>query len=91
MGNVELLRWATDLLSSAWTRYTKNRAEQPGKDLVKRFVRVFEAQDVKRIEIPRVLAPDWKLKAAQVLDDGKLLDLLDELLLEHVCSQFGVT
>lgn len=85
-----LLKWMVSLGREAWQGISKRQADRPGKELVQRFVRIFEAQDVKRIEIPRVLTPQWNFKASQVLDDNALLDLLDGHLLDHVCERFGV-
>lgn len=82
-----------DIARSAVSYFQKRRDTRqlrPQQALLNRFVRVFESQGIQRTQIGRVLMPTFQLKPADLLDDQRLLDMLDEPLLSHVTTMFGV-
>lgn len=77
----------SDLLQ-LWDRY--RRWNSPVRRLSERFIELCEAHDVTRTQIPRLLGANWGLSVEHVSAHDKLLPVLQEPLLRHVCALFGV-
>lgn len=58
---------------------------------VNRFVSIFKAHDIERIQIPRFLGEDSGLAISHMGDDSKLLNNLSEKILNDTCSRFGIS
>lgn len=83
--------WGSKIVD--WRKSRNQRKEKllsPSTQIVRRFVDLFEVHGISRSEIPRFLAPTFDLRISDVLDDQRLLELLDERLLNYVCSRFGI-
>jgi hypothetical protein len=58
--------------------------------LVERFVQIYRAHGIERTQIPRFLGEESGLTLADVSTDEKLLNSLNENLLQTTCDRFGV-
>lgn len=58
--------------------------------LVNRFVSIFKAHGIERIQIPRFLGEESGLTIAHMGDDEKLLNTLSEKVLNDTCDRFGI-
>ena len=58
--------------------------------LVNRFVSIFKAHGIEKIQIPRFLGEESGLTIAHMGDDDKLLHALSEKILNETCVRFGV-
>lgn len=84
-----------DSAISLWERVQKLRKKPEVKQQVSiatRFFELFEAHGVHRNQIPKFLADarDKTLSLADVSDEQRLLESLDDELLDTVCELFGV-
>jgi hypothetical protein len=58
--------------------------------LVNRFVSIYKAHGIERIQVPRFLGEESGLTIAHMGDDEKLLHALSEKTLNDTCARFGV-
>ena len=58
--------------------------------VIEQFIHLFKLHGIERTQIPRFLGKSFSLKVADFSTDGKLLRVLDEKILDHVCNIFGV-
>ena len=59
-------------------------------ELVNRFVSIFKAHGIERIQIPRFLGDESGLTFGHMGDDEKLLHALSDKILNDTCTRFGL-
>lgn len=59
-------------------------------DMVQRFVQIYNAHGIERTQIPRFLGTDGRLSLVDVSTDEKLLQALNEDLLQTTCDRLGI-
>ncbi|SHJ66615.1 hypothetical protein SAMN02745165_02883 [Malonomonas rubra DSM 5091] len=86
-------RWVTR--KSAESLVGQNQQEEQPKtsevfSLVERFVQIYKSHGIERTQIPRFLGEEGGLSLVDVSTDEKLLQALNEKLLQTTCDSFGV-
>lgn len=74
-----------------WKKHREKEArERPKKELLERFRRIFAAQGLQPMQGMRVVPALKRMKAADLLDDDRLLQCLDDEVLASLADTFGV-
>ncbi|TAL17828.1 hypothetical protein EPN96_03485 [bacterium] len=60
-------------------------------ELVGRFVAIYKAHGIERMQIPRFLGDNYGLKIAHLETDEKLMHEISDTILNYTCSSFGIT